>query len=83
MATDELRNEENENEVEMSEAEAVQSVASTVRRMEDSSRDPNKPRLIIHKIVLENFKSYAGVKEIGPFHSVIRLTTFFSCSHQF
>ena len=27
-----------------------------------------KPRLMIHKVILENFKSYAGVKEIGPFH---------------
>jgi structural maintenance of chromosome 4 len=27
-----------------------------------------KPRLIIQKLVLENFKSYAGVKTIGPFH---------------
>jgi structural maintenance of chromosome 4 len=26
------------------------------------------PRLIINKIVMENFKSYYGVKEIGPFH---------------
>jgi structural maintenance of chromosome 4 len=26
-------------------------------------------RLIITKMVLENFKSYGGVKEIGPFHS--------------
>ncbi len=25
-------------------------------------------RLMITKMVLENFKSYAGVKEIGPFH---------------
>ena len=31
---------------------------------------PNKPRPIITKMVLENFKSYAGVKEIGPFHKV-------------
>ena len=30
----------------------------------------NKPRPIITKMVLENFKSYAGVKEIGPFHKV-------------
>jgi hypothetical protein len=29
-----------------------------------------KPRLVIHKLVLINFKSYAGVQEIGPFHSV-------------
>lgn len=29
-----------------------------------------KPRLVIHKIVLVNFKSYAGRQEIGPFHKV-------------
>lgn len=28
------------------------------------------PRLVIEKLVLDNFKSYAGVQEIGPFHSV-------------
>lgn len=27
-------------------------------------------RLMISKIVCENFKSYAGVKELGPFHKV-------------
>lgn len=27
-------------------------------------------RLVIHKIVLVNFKSYAGRQEIGPFHKV-------------
>ncbi|CAG7853766.1 Structural maintenance of chromosomes protein 4 [Serendipita indica DSM 11827] len=27
-----------------------------------------RPRLVIHKIVLVNFKSYAGRQEIGPFH---------------
>ncbi|WOO77651.1 Structural maintenance of chromosome0s protein 4 [Vanrija pseudolonga] len=27
-----------------------------------------KPRLVIHKLVLVNFKSYAGRQEIGPFH---------------
>jgi hypothetical protein len=26
-------------------------------------------RLVISKMVLENFKSYGGVKEIGPFHT--------------
>jgi len=26
------------------------------------------PRLMIKKIVMENFKSYGGIKEIGPFH---------------
>ena len=28
----------------------------------------NKPRLIIDRIILENFKSYAGKQIIGPFH---------------
>jgi hypothetical protein len=27
-------------------------------------------RLMITKIVLENFKSYAGIQEVGPFHKV-------------
>ena len=30
-----------------------------------------KSRLVIHKMVLVNFKSYAGRQEIGPFHKVI------------
>jgi len=36
----------------------------------DASNDENRPppRLMITKMVLENFKSYAGIKEIGPFH---------------
>jgi structural maintenance of chromosome 4 len=29
-----------------------------------------RPRLVIHKLVLMNFKSYAGCQEIGPFHKV-------------
>ena len=36
-----------------------------------SKPDP-EPRLMISKIVCENFKSYAGVKELGPFHKVSR-----------
>lgn len=32
-----------------------------------------RPRLVIHKIALVNFKSYAGRQEIGPFHKVRRL----------
>lgn len=31
---------------------------------------PPRPRLVISKLVLTNFKSYAGRQEIGPFHSV-------------
>ena len=34
------------------------------------TNEPAKPRLIITKIVQRNFKSYAGVVEIGPFHKV-------------
>jgi structural maintenance of chromosome 4 len=30
-----------------------------------------KPRLVIHKLALVNFKSYAGRQEIGPFHKVL------------
>jgi structural maintenance of chromosome 4 len=39
----------------------------------EASTEPSAPagqrpkRLIITKMVLENFKSYAGVQEIGPF----------------
>lgn len=29
----------------------------------------NQPRLVINKLVLTNFKSYAGRQEIGPFHA--------------
>jgi hypothetical protein len=29
-----------------------------------------KPRLFIERLVLENFKSYAGRQEVGPFHKV-------------
>ena len=27
-------------------------------------------RLVISEMVLENFKSYAGVQRVGPFHKV-------------
>jgi len=33
-----------------------------------SSQKKNPPRLMISKLVLENFKSYAGRQEVGPFH---------------
>ena len=29
-----------------------------------------KKRLIIREMVLENFKSYAGIQHVGPFHKV-------------
>lgn len=31
---------------------------------------PKETRLMISKIVCRDFKSYAGVKELGPFHKV-------------
>jgi structural maintenance of chromosome 4 len=36
------------------------------------SEEPKGPksRLVIHKMALVNFKSYAGRQEIGPFHKV-------------
>ena len=34
----------------------------------NSRMEGAKPRLMIQKVILENFKSYAGIKEIGPFH---------------
>lgn len=38
-----------------------------------ASYEVNGPRLMISKIVNENFKSYAGVQTLGPFHKVWRL----------
>ena len=40
--------------------------------------DINGPRLMISKIVNENFKSYAGVRALGPFHKVRSLFTILS-----
>ncbi|KAJ3218231.1 hypothetical protein HDU67_006340 [Dinochytrium kinnereticum] len=41
-------------------------LSSTIKR--DPEAEPPKQRLIISKLVLRNFKSYAGTVEIGPFH---------------
>lgn len=38
--------------------------------MEASPAGNGKPRLVIQRLELENFKSYAGVQHIGPFHKV-------------
>ena len=37
---------------------------------EQPKNEANTARLMITKIVNENFKSYAGVQELGPFHKV-------------
>lgn len=39
-----------------------------------------KSRLVIHKIVLVNFKSYAGRQEIGPFHKVASILDLYLTS---
>lgn len=44
-------------------------IFSPVKPKQEEDKGP-KPRLVIHKIVLVNFKSYAGRQEIGPFHKV-------------
>jgi len=45
---------------------------SKARRAPPPLEEPQGPRsrLVIHKLVLVNFKSYAGRQEIGPFHKV-------------
>jgi len=42
-----------------------------------------KPRLAIKKMVLENFKSYAGAQHVGPFHKVcvLSLIASFVCAY--
>ena len=37
---------------------------------QSKGQEVTENRLMISKIVCENFKSYAGVKELGPFHKV-------------
>ena len=48
---------------------------SKARRAPPPLEEPQgpRPRLVIHKLVLVNFKSYAGRQEIGPFHKVSNL----------
>ena len=38
--------------------------------------ETRETRLMITKITNENFKSYAGVKELGTFHKVRTFTSF-------
>ena len=38
--------------------------------------DQSGPRLMISHIVNENFKSYAGIQTLGPFHKVCHLKQF-------
>lgn len=61
-------------------------VSSAMRRLSglpppSAVEEPQGPksRLVIHKMVLNNFKSYAGRQVIGPFHKV-RHSFFRSCT---
>jgi len=40
------------------------------RDADDGEAKGRRPRLAIKKMVLENFKSYAGAQHVGPFHKV-------------
>ena len=40
-----------------------------------SDAGAKKPRLVIKKMLLENFKSYAGAQHVGPFHKVRAMPT--------
>jgi hypothetical protein len=46
--------------------------SSQPQPMEEADTDSRKkePRLVMKKMVLNNFKSYAGRQVIGPFHKV-------------
>ena len=58
--TGETKEEEEEEEEERSEG----------REREMSEEGEKRARLVIRELELENFKSYAGVQKVGPFHKV-------------
>ena len=41
-----------------------------IPKFETIVKQPSGSRTMITKMVLENFKSYAGKQEVGPFHHV-------------
>lgn len=47
----------------------IQVQSPNKRRDPVPAADPNEPRLVIDRLILTNFKSYAGEQIIGPFHS--------------
>ena len=49
-------------------ADPAQKRRSVVMAHDDVNPDAPKKRLVIKKMVLENFKSYAGAQHVGPFH---------------
>lgn len=69
---------ENEKEVEINIADLNEKIELIMQKLESlnvdkeiGEKEKNRDtRLIIEKIELENFKSYAGVRKIGPLHHV-------------
>lgn len=62
--------ESEEEDIDMSEPAPRPSAPPLTQPIHKEPEEPQgpRPRLIIHKLVLVNFKSYAGRQEIGPFH---------------
>jgi hypothetical protein len=58
-------------------------MAAAHERDGDEGTKAPKPRLAIKKMVLENFKSYAGAQHVGPFHKVgvLSLIPSFVCAY--
>ena len=42
-----------------------------------------EPRLVITHLELENFKSYAGVQRIGPFHKARARSSVHICDREY
>lgn len=71
-ATPDLEHPENGSGLSYSQQQASIQLQSPTKRKENSSQTstkPNEPRLVINKLILTNFKSYAGEQVIGPFNA--------------
>lgn len=63
----ETNNTTNNNSISVIGLEHINSPRKSIQNILSQPID-NSPRLVIEKLVLTNFKSYAGRQEIGPFH---------------
>lgn len=73
--------EDEEEERSLFEPPPISALPTSVLPVPEQPQGP-QARLVIHKIVLVNFKSYAGRQDIGPFHKVCIFESV-SCSHSF
>lgn len=55
--------------------ETQNSHENSISEEQNTEKTSKESRLMITKIVNENFKSYAGIQELGPFHKVTFQTT--------